>query len=817
MRHTPPHGRRRVAAATSRTAWALWLGLAAWLGATHAAAEPPPSTKDREFFETRIRPVLITHCYECHGPDAESLGGGLRLDHRDGLRQGGASGPALVAGAPSESVLIHALRHAGPEMPPGESLPEPVIRDFEEWVRRGAADPRDAPAAGAIAAAPAAPRSDLWSLQPVADPQPPSVQTADWPRDPLDRFVLARIEAAGLAPTHDAPPRTLVRRLFVDLLGLPPTAAEIEAFEAAHAARGEAAIAALVDDLLARPQFGERWARHWLDVARYGESNGNDGLGRNPTFPHAWRYRDYVIAAFNADMPFDRFVTEQLAGDLLPAATPEDRDRQRVATGFLALGAKPAKAMNDDFAMDVVADQIDVVGRGLLGLGVACARCHDHKFDPIPTRDYYALAGIFTSTETLWGMAGHEGLTAPPTDLHVLEAAPHVPPPEDFVETVLVIESNTGKPKPPPKPKWPPGTPLAMGVRDVAKPDDCKINVLGASKKLGEPVPRGFLSAFGVAADVLAIGPQESGRLQLARWITAPDHPLTARVFVNRVWQHLFGAGLVATPDDFGVYGQPPADPALLDHLATRFVRDGWSIKRLIRSIVTSHTYRLDSAASGDLTAADPANDLLARHARRRLDAETLRDAMLAASGELDLEPPAGSIIRHRDILVNLAGNLHEPSNHRSVYLCYLRSSPPPALAAFDLPDFTEPVGRRDESTVAGHALHLFNSEVVVRLADRFARRLVAPDAAGSADTDEARVQRAFRSALGRDPTAAEARGALDLVASLEGELAGQAAAESDGQATGEPAAEAESHPRIRAWAGLCQALLSSNEFRYVD
>ena len=338
MRHAPRHSERPAARRRHAVAWATWSGL---LAAATVAAAAPPSTKDREFFETRIRPVLITHCYECHGPESKDLGGGLRLDHRDGLRQGGQSGAAIVAGSPEESLLIHALRYAGPEMPPEAPLPEPVIRDFEEWVRRGAADPREAVVPTAITTTPTALRSDLWSLQPVADPPPPAVHAGDWPLDPLDHFVLARIETKGLAPTHDAPARTLVRRLFVDLLGLPPTAAEIEAFEAAHAARGETAVGELVDDLLARPQFGEQWARHWLDVARYGESNGNDGLGRNPTFPHAWRYRDYCIAAFNADTPFDRFVTEQIAGDLLPADTPEDRDRQLQGHMLLASNPRP--------------------------------------------------------------------------------------------------------------------------------------------------------------------------------------------------------------------------------------------------------------------------------------------------------------------------------------------------------------------------------------------------------------------------------------------------------------------------------------------
>jgi hypothetical protein len=631
----------------------------------------------------------------------------------------------------------------------------------------------------------------------VQDSPLPEVLDAAWVRDPLDRFVLSRIEAAGMTPSSDAGPRTLVRRIFFDLVGLPPARDEVESFVDDFRRRGQGAVAELVDRLLAAPQFGEHWGRYWLDVARYGESNGNDGLGRNPTFPHAWRYRDYVIAAFNQDLPFDRFVTEQIAGDLLPADSPAERDRNLVATGFLALCAKPAKAMNANFEMDIVADQLDLVGRGLLGLSIGCARCHDHKFDPIPTRDYYALAGLMVSTETLWGTAANEPLTAPSTDLHVLQAAPQVPLPPGFVETVLVLDSNTGQPKPPPKSKWPPGTPLAMGVRDRARPTDAKIHIKGEGAKLGETVPRGFLSAVGLVrpaaaeqARDLEIAAGESGRLQLARWITDPGHPLTARVLVNRLWQQMFGDGIVRTPDDFGIYGERPSNPQLLDHLAARFVAEGWSVKRLLRAIALSHTYQLSAEADAKSLAADPQNLLFARHNRRRLTAEALRDAMLQASGQLDRTPGERSLVAHRDILVNRAGNLHEPNSRRSVYLCYLRSSPPPELAAFDLPEFTTVAGRRETSTVPGQALHLFNSPFVVNQAAHFAY-LVQESTADSFG----RIVAAWHRAYSRDPDDEELQAALKFVRETEAEL----------------------NSADRAWSSLCQALLASNEFRYVD
>ena len=707
------------------------------------------SSADRAFFENRIRPVLVSQCYECHSADSKELGGKLRLDSRSHLQAGGESGPAIVAGEPAKSLLIQALRYDGVEMPPEAPLSPKVIADFAEWVRRGTPDPRVAVTAGEqpVEAEP----ESLWSLQPIATHSRPKVSDANWPRESLDYFVLRKLEAAGLPPNADASPRTLIRRLYYDLIGLSPTYEEVKAFErAAHRDRQEAT-EALVDELLSRPQFGERWGRHWLDVVRYGESNGNDGLGRNPTFPHAWRYRDYVISAWNEDLPFDQFLTEQIAGDLLPSDSREQRDRRLVATGMLAMAAKPAKAMNTNFAMDVVADQLDVIGRGVIGLSVACARCHDHKFDPIPTRDYYSLAGIFTSSETMWGVAAHEGLTAPPTDLHQLQAARVVPPPAGFKETVLVLESNTGKPKPIPKSKWKVGAPLAMGVRDAKKIGHCKINIKGEANKLGPVAPRGFLSAIGnvrrrVSKDAVLppledsgdferwkerktygaidihIPPGQSGRLQLAQWLTSPDHPLTSRVIANRVWLHLFGEGIVRTPDDFGIYGERPTHPELLDHLANQLLDNGWSLKQLIRTIVLSRTYQLNS----DAVAKDPQDLLWARHPCRRLDAEALRDSMLQVSGELDLQPAVGSIIRHRDILVNLAGNLHQPSRHRSVYLCYLRSSPPPELAAFDLPDFTGVLGKRNVSTVPSQALHLFNSPFVLEQARTLARQALS-------------------------------------------------------------------------------------------
>ncbi|MCA9009604.1 MAG: PSD1 domain-containing protein [Planctomycetaceae bacterium] len=753
------------------------------------AEELKLTADDLQFFETKIRPVLVQHCYECHSTTAAEAGGKLLLDSRDALLLGGEAGSVLVAGHPEASLIIQALRYDGIQMPPDNPLPDAVINDFAEWIRRGAPDPRSSQTAESEIVHGDA--EELWAYRPVRPFPVPEVKEATWPRDPLDKFVQIKFEAAGLTPARDADPRSLIRRLHIDLTGLPPTFETIAEFVAAYPKSPEETVAHTVDKLLLSPQFGERWGRHWLDVARYAESNGNDGLGRNPSFPHAWRYRDYVIEAFNADTPYDRFLTEQLAGDLLPTDAEADRDRHLIATGFLALAAKPAKAMNVNFDMDVVADQIDLVGRGIMGISVGCARCHDHKFDPIPTRDYYALAGIFTSTETMWGTAAHEGLTAPATDLHVLKTAAKVAPPDDFVETVLVLQSDTGIPKPIPEPKWPVGTPLAMGVRDTKQPADCKLNIKGEAHKPGDSVPRGFLTACQFDdADIPEVNGRQSGRLELARWLTHRNHPLTARVMVNRIWLHLFGEGIVRTPDDFGIYGERPTHPELLDYLAVRFIEEGWSIRRMIRNIVLSRTYRLSSTADEALRIADPGNTFMTRHERRRMDAETLRDSMLKVSGQLDLTPGNGSIIRHRDILINLAGNLHQPSNHRSIYLCYLRSSPPPELAAFDLPDFTAVTGKRDVSTIPGQALHLYNNPLVIAQAQHFSARVLK-----TTEEPVTRIRFAWQQAFGRDPTPDELAEADEFLRITKNELGDIS----------------------RTWASLCQALLVTNEFRYVD
>jgi hypothetical protein len=749
------------------------------------------------FFENKIRPILVKHCYKCHSAKAKKIGGKLYLDSSAAIAKGGESGKIIVAGNPDKSLLIQSLKYHGTEMPPDEPLPENIVNDFIKWVSWGAPDPRTESAPPVVAKSVA---SDHWSLQPVGQSTPPQVRSRSWGFDSLDQFVLAKMESKGLHPTRDASSRMLVRRLYYDLVGLPPNCGEVESFVAAYQQEGQGAVSKLVDSLLASPQFGERWGRHWLDVARYGESNGNDGLSRNATFPHAWRYRDYVIAALNADVPFDRFITEQIAGDLLPADSPRERDRLLVATGYLALGSKPAKAMNNNFEMDVVADQIDTVSTGIMGLSVACARCHDHKFDPVPTADYYAMAGIFKSSQTMWGLAANQTLTAPDTPLHVLQAAPKVVPSAAEAKAIAIaIEVSRGhRDLKKPKHAYPAGTPLAMGIGERKKMEDCKININGDAKKLGSVVKRGFLSALRIS-DVPSVATNQSGRLQLARWLTAKDHPLTSRVAVNRIWLQLFGEGLVRTPDEFGIYGDKPTHPELLDHLASRFVSGGWSTKQMIREIVLSRTYQLSSEADAKLVAADAANRFLARHNRRRLDAESLRDSILAASGELAEQPADGSAIRFYDVLINTQGNMHKPSNHRSIYLCMMRNSPPPELAAFDLPDALRVEGKRSDTILPTHALYLLNNPFVVEKAEALAGDLVADTRLN----DRERVAETYRHILTRQPVKTELERAIELVQGVEADLSSTASENENRQ--------------VKVWASLAQALFMTSEFRYVD
>ena len=796
-----------------------------------------PDAAQLDFFEKNIRPVLAAKCYKCHSAEADKVKGGLLLDTRDGIRQGGDSGHAVVPGNPGESLLLKALHYTDKDMsmPPeksGGKLPDKVIADFEAWVKMDAPDPRDGAAVVVKKEIDFTKAREFWAFKaPVAAPAP-AVADKQWPRTDIDRFILAGLEAKGLKPVADSDRRNLVRRVYFDLIGLPPTPEEMDAFFKDTAPD---ALAKVVDKLLASQAFGERWGRHWLDVARYAESTGKE---RNYTFPEAWRYRDYVIAAFNADKPYDQFIREQIAGDLLPAKDAAERNEHLIATGFLALGPKGLNEKNRvQFEMDLVDEQIDVTSRAVLALTAACARCHDHKFDPIPNQDYYALAGIFRSSKTFFGTGGGEGKAAQKnkngTRLLTLSDAPPAPtpppptaapapaPPVDpmaalaaqfpkraarlatmspaernrILERIKANGKLPGAAQPVAAAAAPAQAPaastgFAMGVQE-SRPGDCPLYIRGEVDNIGPTVPRGFLTVL-TPGSKPAISSQQSGRRELADWLTDKANPLTARVMANRVWLNLFGDGLVRTADNFGATGEKPSNPALLDLLATQFMRDGWSVKALVRSIVLSRTYQLGTKHDAKNYEADPDNVLVWRMSPRRLDAEAIRDAILAASGQIERTPPHGSVVANvgegyigkgiRPAVFNIE------ARYRSVYLPIVRDLVPDVLSVFDFAEPSLVVAARDTTNGPSQALFMMNSAFVTAQSQALAKRLL-----GMAQYDYSqRITMAYMLTLSRPPTEAErARADAYLRSEAQGAL-----------------------PTEKAWATFGQTLFACAEFR---
>jgi hypothetical protein len=754
--------------------------------------------------------------------------GGLFLDSRTGMRKGGASGPAVAPGKPEDSLFIHAIRYETRKMPPSGQLPESVIADFEKWVQMGAPDPREAPPADWKPSTIDIDKGrKFWAFQPVQKPATPKVKNGKWSSQPVDRFLLARMEQKHVTPVADADRATWLRRVTFDLIGLPPTPEEIDAFVKD---RRRDAYARVVDRLLASDRYGERWGRHWLDVARYAESVGR---GRNYAFPYAWRYRNYVIDSFNKDKPYDQFVKEQIAGDLMPGASEKQRTEQLTATGFLAVGSHDLIEVNPAvFRMDVIDEQINATSRAFMGLTVGCARCHDHKFDPIPTTDYYALAGIFRSTEMLSGLQRRPRDNISYFNISLLAKAsygPDDPKPEfwkDSVKAQRWEELQTelagmlqapgkgnnqggGKKKgaaamPVAKlrqetarilaelDKFPLPPDLVMAVRESAKIADCEVNIHGDAQQLGPKIPRGVVQVVSKPGETIAIEPTESGRLELADWLARRDNPLTARVAVNRIWQNLFGRGLVATVDNFGAMGEKPSNQLLLDYLAARFMDQGWSTKKIIREIVLSRSYRLGTAYQAKDNKIDPDNVLLWRMNRRRLEVEAIRDSLLMISGQIDLTPPADSPVlgfkRGFDIgrgRGTMPQDYAVGLRNRSVYVPVLRNFLPAMFEVFDFPEPSETKGRREVTTVPTQALFLMNSPFVIDQSKHAADKLLA---AGALSESE-RVARMYREVLGRAPSAEEMKSSLEFV-----------------NAGG---------PEPAAWSQLYQALFGSAEFRY--
>jgi len=645
----------------------------------------------------------------------------------------------------------------------------------------------------AIPARAAAPPPLPWSFAPLKKPAAPTVKNTAWLKDGLDTFILAKLEAAGVAPNPDADRATLLRRASYDLTGLPPTPEEIAAF-VHDSAPDDAAFAKVVDRLLVSPRFGGRWGRHWLDVVRYADSVGRTW---NSPFLYAWRYRDWVIDSFNEDKPFSLFAAEQIAGDLLPARTVAEKRSRLTGTGFLALGSLPLQeSQSEQFALDRVDDQIDVTTRVFLGLTVACARCHDHKTDPIAQRDYYALAGIFYSSETLSG--GQRGVYVDPELHHRLptdaSAVGRLPNAKSASNTtagpdpmMAMSNDNVSRGAMDEKGFYRADPNLAMGVSE-GELRDCAIRFKGDANQRGDIPRRGELQVPGLPK-LAPISEKESGRLALAQWVVSPSNPLTARVMVNRVWLHLFGRGLVRTADNFGLTGEKPTHPELLDHLAVRFVENGWSVKKLIRAIMLSRTYRESSLSEPGRMERDGANELFWRMNPKRLELEAIRDSLLFASGRLTSERPAG---------IQLAGNggkglkartrslLDETASYRTVYLPVLRDLLPEIYKTFDFPEPTQIQGQREVTTVPAQALFFLNSRLVNGSAADTAARLFGDN---TLRTEDARIARAYLTLLSRQP--------------LREELA-------------EARAFLTTTPDATRWAAFLQALMAGTEYRYV-
>jgi cytochrome c553 len=882
-------------------------------GSAARAAENKPDAAQVEFFEKNVRHVLVANCFSCHGPEKHK--GGLRLDSQAAMLAGGDSGPAMLPGKPDDSRLIKAIRYEGAiHMPPGKKLPDEHIAALTAWVKMGAPWPAN------TATRPTQPTKEFqptkqdrafWSFQPVKDPALPAVANQAWPKRPLDRFILAPLEASAVQAVPAADKRTLLRRASFDLIGLPPTTEEMEEF-----LRDESpeAFARVVDRLLASPHYGERWARHWLDVARYGEDQAHSFQPK--LYPFGYRYRDWVINAFNADMPYDRFLKEQIAGDLLD---DPGRDERLAALGFFALGpVYYGKAIADELD-----DRIDTLCRGMLGLTVACARCHDHKFDPIPTQDYYSLAGIFASSQfkeypqadpaTAAAFERAQAVLKTKTDaLAALQQAESTRLSEamlrdiarymvaawklhserkanpartvaevarreklhDFVlerwltylfpaqaderpyladwRKALAAADGTKDAEVAEKVRqaaeafqdyvvgmylgvgpWPdeegraallqeiianrsallsiprdqleklapvearkklaeqraevdrlqkglPKIPVVHSLTEGASPANIRVYIRGNPATPGDEAPRRFLAIL--SPERRSLFTNGSGRLELAEAVASKDNPLTARVIVNRVWAQHFGKGIVGTPSNFGSLGERPTHPELLDHLASRFMASGWSIKALHRDIMLSATYQLGSTFDATNYRVDPGNKLYWRMDRRRLEVEAWRDAMLAVSGNLEHGVGGAS------------ADLASPANRRrTLYAAISRHNLDGLLRLFDFPDPNLTSDRRPVTTVPLQQLFVLNSEFMARQAKALAARLQETQ-----DEDDAtRIRRAFLVVYGRPARDSEVQLGLEFLRT---------------------ASTAAPRPKmLTPWEQYAQVLLSANEFAFVD
>ena len=846
-----------------------------------------------EFFEKKIRPVLVEHCYECHAAGSKIIQAGLRVDHRAGLLKGGDSGASIVPNEPERSAILKALRYEDAEMPPKGKLADSIIADFQAWIAMGAPDPRVADELPTARTIDLDEGRKFWAFQPVADPQLPSVHNQSWPLDPVDRFILSKQEEVGIQPVGDADRYTWLRRVSLDLTGLPPTHTEIDAFIRDNSPH---ACATVVDRLLDSRAYGERWSRHWLDLTGYADMIGTS----NSVFAqHAWRYRDYLIEAFNNDKPFDRFVREQIAGDLMEASTPQEKANNITATGFLMLGdveiVEPDKPKMETDHIDT---QVSKIGTVFLGMTLGCVRCHDHKFDPIGVDDYYGIAGMLRSSPStrkipfgVWSTLNATELPETPEQLeqrkeleeeHSAKIASlkaeqtklndekkaivaqiakleKAAADDKVAGTLRVPSANNSEIKNdktdsekskeaqsnPQRSSQGTGSvpasldsftkqrdelteklkkfdieirhaeffsskvPKAFAMHDGEKPADMPVYIRGNPYAPGKIVRRGALRVASWK-DFPEIPGGQSGRLQLADWLVDAKNPLTARVTVNRIWQKLFGEGLVRSIDYFGVRGEVPSHPELLDHLATRFMKDGWSQKTLIRSLVLSRTYRLSSANPNVAgTLGDPDNRFLWRMNRQRLDAEAIRDSILAVSGELreshggpalvlEVVENTGDLVQKGVNPPNYNHRKPRPSQEfeRTVYLPVMRNgftNDDRVRTYFDFVNPAQIAGQRNQTVVPTQLLFLMNND----LFRKRAKSLVDPLLAGSAAHDE-RLNQLWIRVLGRPITSVERQEASSFL-----EEAKSLVTHEPNQATADSI----------VWQELCHSLMSSNHF----
>jgi hypothetical protein len=807
------------------------------------------ASADDEFFEKKIRPLLAEKCLNCHGGAGGKVKGGLKLTSSAEVLEGGETGPAVKPGSPDESLIIRAVKYTDEnlKMPPKGKLSNAEIADLTKWVKDGARWPKEAaqtnpePKSNTPLFTPE--QKAFWAFQPVREPSAPNIPNANSRAvNPIDHFVLDRLRAAGLSPAAPADRRTLIRRITFDLTGLPPTPEEVDAFLKDTSAE---AYSKVIDRLLASPAYGERWARHWLDVARYADSNG---LDENTAFGNAWKYRDYVIKAFNDDKPYNRFLKEQLAGDLLPASTDAERRENLTATGFLVLGPKVlAEPDKQKMLLDIADEQLDTVGRAFMGLALGCARCHDHKFDPIPTRDYYSLLAVFTSTRTMQNLstvaralerdpsgpekpevkADRAKLAQLMKDVRKLEEAFTKTPEADTDKRTAIHQQAEEKRAEIKKLEASLPHPVSvLAVEDGAapaygtQPRNLYVQIRGSYSAPGVEAPAVFPRIIAgeeqkpfvpvrsnpadkLQADKIRYGAlrDRSGRLELANWLADPAHPLTARVIVNRVWQHHFGEGLVRTPDNFGRLGERPTHPELLDWLSAQFTKGNWSVKKLHKLILLSATYQMSGTYEAKAALADPENRLLWRFPRQRLEAEAIRDSMLAVAGTLE-RPAGGSLLNNGNFEYVTNDQSHSQTRYdsprRSIYLPVIRNNVFDFFQAFD---FVEPHvsnGKRASTVIASQALYLMNNPFVTAQASAFAGLLLKGQG-----TDEERVKTAYLRAFARPVTSDEVSRSVSFIERYAAAL--------------EPTEKDAGVRRAKAWAAWCQVLFASSEFVYLD